>query len=111
MSFLKTYASSLEKRLLKETQNGWSNSCTEGLSQESKETKLATRAAKLNTGIENMIVVSYLILNNINEKGLLNNYLVQVKSFTGASTEKINEEIEILLESKLNKVIVHAGAK
>ena len=58
-----------------------------------------------------MIVVGYLILNNINEKGLSNNYLVQVKSFTGASTEKINEEIEILLESKLDKVIVHAGAK
>ena len=58
-----------------------------------------------------MIVVGFLILNNINKKGLLNNCLVEVKSFTGASTEKINEEIEILLESKLNKVIVHAGAK
>ena len=58
-----------------------------------------------------MIVVGYLILNNINEKGSLNNYLVEVKSFTGASTEQINEDMEILLESKLNKVIVHAGTK
>ena len=58
-----------------------------------------------------MIVVGYLILNNINEKGSLNNYLVEVKSFTGAYTEQINEEMEILLESKLNKVIVHACTK
>ena len=79
------------------------------MSQESKETKLASRAAKLNTEIENMIVVGYLILNNINEKSLLNNCLLEVKSFTGASNEKINEEI--LLESKLNKVIVHASTK
>ena len=33
-----------------------------------------------------------------------------VENFTGASAEKINEEIKILLRSKPNIVIVHAGA-
>ena len=57
-----------------------------------------------------MIVVDYSILSNINEKGLSNNYLVEVKTFAGASTEKINKEIKILSEIELNKVMVPAGA-
>ena len=110
-SFLKTYyASSIAKSLLNETPNDSNNSCTKWLSQESKDTKLATREAKLNTEIENMIVVDYSILSNINEKGLSNNYLVEVKTVAGASTEKINKEIKILSEIELNKVMVPAGA-
>ena len=104
------YASSIAKSLLNETPNDSNNACTKWLSQESKETKLAAREAKLNTQIENMIVVDYSILSNINEKRWSNNYLVEVKTFTGASTEKINKEIEIPLEIELSKVMVSAGA-
>ena len=38
-------------------------------------------------------------MNNINEKILSKIHSVKVKNFTGASTEKINEKIEVPLES------------
>ena len=51
------------------------------------------------------------MLNHISERGLSKNYLVKIKNFTRATTNKINEEIDVLLESKPNILIVHAHTK
>lgn len=51
------------------------------------------------------------MLNHISERGLSKNYLVKIKNFTRATTNKINEEIDVLLESKPNILIVHARTK
>ena len=48
------------------------------------------------------------MLNNISEGGLSKNDLVKIKTFTAATTDNINQEIDILLESKPNILIVHA---
>ena len=59
---------------------------------------------------KNVIVVGDLMLNNISEGGLSKNHLVKIKNFTGTTTDKINEEIDVLLESKPNILQVHARA-
>ena len=57
---------------------------------------------------KNVIVLGDLMLNNISERGLSKNHLVKIKNFTGTTTVKINEEIDVLLETKPNILIVHA---
>ena len=44
---------------------------------------------------KNVILVSDSMLNNISERGLSNNNLVKVKSFSGATNKKVNEEIDV----------------
>ena len=63
----------------------------------------------MNKERKNMIDVGESMLINISEIVLSKNHSVKVKNFPGASTEKINKEIDDLLESKTSVLIVHAG--
>ena len=50
-----------------------------------------------------------ILLNSINEKGLLkDNHLVKIKNILGGTTEIILEEIEELVKNKSDTLIVHA---
>ena len=49
------------------------------------------------------------VVYNISERGISKQHSVKVRNFPGATTEGINEEIDNILQSKLNLVIINAG--
>ena len=58
---------------------------------------------------KNVFVVGDSMLNNISERGISKQHSVKVRNFPGATTEGINEEIDDILQSKLDLVIINAG--
>ena len=50
------------------------------------------------------------MLNGIHEKGMSKNYKVKVNNFSGGTSSTILENIDQLLKSKLDCLIVHTGA-
>ena len=49
------------------------------------------------------------MLNNINERGISKQHSVKVRNFPRATTERINGEIEDILQPKPDLIIIHAG--
>ena len=49
------------------------------------------------------------MLNGIHKKGMSKNYTVKVKNFPGGTNTKIMENIDQLVKSKPDYLIVHAG--
>ena len=64
---------------------------------------------ELKDGNKNVFVVGDSMLNNISERGISKQHSAQVKNFPGAATERINEEIDDILQSKSDIIIIHAG--
>ena len=58
---------------------------------------------------QKILVARDSMLNNIHKRGTSKQYTVKVKKFSSATTEKILEKLENLLESKVDVLIVHAG--
>ena len=48
-------------------------------------------------------------MNNIGEHGLSKRHSDKIKNFLGATTEKINKEIDDILQTKLDPFILHAS--
>ena len=63
----------------------------------------------LKDGNKNVFVVGDSMLNNISERGISKQHSVKVRNFPGATTERINEETDDILQSKLDSIIIHAG--
>ena len=49
------------------------------------------------------------MVNNVNERGLSKSNTVLVKSFSGAASEKILEEMDEIIKEKPDSIIIHAG--
>ena len=64
---------------------------------------------RLKDGNKNVFVVGDSMLNNISEHGISKQHSVKVRNFPGATTERINEEIDDTLQSKADLIIIHAG--
>ena len=64
---------------------------------------------RLKDGNKNVFVVGDSMLNNISEHGISKQHSVKVRNFPGATTERINEEIDDILQSKADLIIIHAG--
>ena len=60
-------------------------------------------------GRKNVFVIGDSMLNNISEYGISKQHSVKVRNFTGATTERINEEVYNILQSKPNLIIIHAN--
>ena len=63
----------------------------------------------LKDGNKNVFVVEHSMLNNISERGMSKQHSVKVRNFPRATTERINEEIDDILQSKPGIIIIHAG--
>ena len=63
----------------------------------------------LRDGRKNVFVVGDSMLNDISERGITKQHSVKVRNFPGATTERINEEIDDILQSKPSLIIIHTG--
>ena len=70
-----------------------------------KDTNNEEKAAKK----PRVVITGDLLLNDINEKGLLKDNHVEIKNFHGGTTETILRKVEELAKSKPDTLIVHAG--
>ena len=63
----------------------------------------------LRDGRKNVFVVGDSMLNDISERRITTQHSVKVRNFPGATTERINEEIDDILQSKPSLIIIHTG--
>ena len=56
-----------------------------------------------------VVVTGDLLLNGINERGLSKPHKVNVQNFPGGTSETILEELDTLVASKPDCIIIHAG--
>ena len=56
-----------------------------------------------------VFITRYFILNGIHEKDMSENHKVKVNNFLGGASETIQENIDQLVKSKPDCLIVHAG--
>ena len=49
------------------------------------------------------------MVNNINERGLSKSNTVLVKTFPGATSKKVLEEMDEIIKEKPDSLIIHAG--
>ena len=49
------------------------------------------------------------MLNNISERRISKQHLVKVTNFPGATTKRIYEVVDNILQSKPDLIIIHAG--
>ena len=59
-------------------------------------------------GSKNYFVVGNCMLNNISEREISKQHSVKVRNFPGATTERFNEEVDDILQSKPDLIIIHA---
>ena len=60
-------------------------------------------------GRKSVFVVVDSMLNNISECRIFKRHSVKVRDFSGATAERINKEVDDILHSKPNLIIIHAG--
>ena len=63
----------------------------------------------LRDGRKNVFVVGDSMLNDISERRITTQHSVKVRNFPGATTERKNEEIDDILQSKPSLIIIHTG--
>ena len=61
---------------------------------------------ELKNGNKNVFVVGESMLNNISERGISRQHSVKVSNFPGATTERINEKNNNILQSKPDIIIM-----
>ena len=93
-----------DKCNLNETFNGDKSFYDNESSDESKMDKDKTIEQK-----KRVVIAGGSMLNGIHEKGMSKNHTVKVNNFPGGTNAKILENIDQLVKSKPDCLIVHAG--
>ena len=79
------------------------------MSRESADNLNSTETSRQKAGRKSVFVLGDYMLNNIREHGLSKRLSVKIKNFLGATTERINEEIDDTFQTKLDLLILHAS--